>query len=100
MEIIKNIANDLAEISLKGRLDTTTAPALDDEINAIIPNVSKIVLDFAELDYLSSAGLRVILCTQKAMSAKNGSFVIKHVNDTIMDVFDMTGFTSILTIEK
>ncbi|MCQ2087264.1 MAG: STAS domain-containing protein [Bacilli bacterium] len=100
MEIVKTINGADACFALTGRLDTTTAPSLDSEVNGIIPNVSSIVFDFANLDYLSSAGLRVILCTQKAMTAKGGKFVIKNVNDTIMDVFDMTGFTSILTIEK
>ena len=99
MEIIKNINNGEGIFSLKGRLDTTTAPSLDAAVNEAIGSLDKIVFDFAELEYLSSAGLRVILCTQKAMAAKNGSLIIKHVNDTIMDVFDMTGFTSILTIE-
>lgn len=100
MEIIKTINNNEVTLALKGRLDTTTAPDLDAEVNTLIPDAEKIIFDFTDLDYLSSAGLRVILCTQKAMTAKKGTFVIKNVNDTIMDVFDMTGFTSILTIEK
>lgn len=100
MEIIKKNNNDEMTFSLKGRLDTTTAPLLDEEVNKDINNISKLIFDFAGLEYLSSAGLRVILSTQKAISAKGGSFIIKNVNDTIMDVFDMTGFTSILTIEK
>lgn len=100
MEIVKTNNNDEMIFALKGRLDTTTAPSLDVEVREAVQNTNKIVFDFAELEYLSSAGLRVILSTQKAIVAKNGSFIIKHVNDTIMDVFDMTGFTSILTIEK
>lgn len=100
MEIIKNINNDEINFALVGRLDTTTAPSLDAAIAEVMPSAKKIVLDFAQLEYLSSAGLRVILSTQKAIAAKSGEFIIKHVNDTIMDVFDMTGFTSILTIEK
>ena len=100
MEIIKNVNGSEVVLSLKGRLDTTTAPSLDAAVNEIANNAKSIVFDFTDLEYLSSAGLRVILVTQKTMSAKGGKFVIKHVNDTIMDVFDMTGFTSILTIEK
>ena len=100
MEIIKNINNDEINFALVGRLDTTTAPNLDAAVNEVISNSNKIIFDFAELEYLSSAGLRVILSTQKTIAAKNGTFIIRHVNDTIMDVFDMTGFTSILTIEK
>lgn len=100
MDIIKNINNEEINFKLVGRLDTTTAPELDVAVNEVMPNAMKIIFDFAELEYLSSAGLRVILSTQKAIAAKSGEFIIKHVNDTIMDVFDMTGFTSILTIEK
>lgn len=100
MEIIKNINNEEINFALVGRLDTTTAPSLDAAIAEVMPNAKKIIFDFAQLEYLSSAGLRVILSTQKTIAAKNGEFIIRHVNDTIMDVFDMTGFTSILTIEK
>ena len=100
MEIIKNVNGSEVVLSLKGRLDTTTAPSLDAAVNEVTGSATSVVFDFEGLEYLSSAGLRVILVTQKTMSAKGGKFVIKNVNDTIMDVFDMTGFTSILTIEK
>ncbi|MCQ2776197.1 MAG: STAS domain-containing protein [Bacilli bacterium] len=98
MEIKKNIANDEAVIALSGRLDTTTAPELEKVLTEIVPTINSLVLDFEELEYLSSAGLRVLLNTQKAIS-KQGKMIIRHVNDVIMDVFDMTGFSSILTIE-
>lgn len=98
MEILKNVENGSATVELVGRLDTVTAPDLEKELSELIPTVSSLVLDFAKLDYLSSAGLRVLLNAQKAI-AKNGKMIIRHVNDIIMDVFDMTGFSSILTIE-
>lgn len=99
MEIIKNREGDCLTIALTGKLDTTSAPDLEEELKTCLEGVTKLVFDFAELSYLSSAGLRVLLNTQKIMS-KQGSMVIKHVNDVIMDVFDMTGFSSILTIEE
>jgi len=99
MEIKKTVDEALTTIALSGSLDTNTAPLLEKELEDVVPNANAIDLDFAELNYLSSAGLRVILTLQKSLSAKGGKLVIRHVNDTIMDVFDMTGFSSILTIE-
>ena len=99
MTINKQIEGQEAVIALEGRLDTVTAPDLEKELQEILPNITKLVFDFANLEYLSSAGLRVLLNTQKIIS-KVGKMIVKNVNDTIMDVFDMTGFTSILTIEK
>lgn len=98
MTINKQIEGQEAVIALEGRLDTVTAPDLEKELQEILPNITKLVFDFANLEYLSSAGLRVLLNTQKIIS-KVGKMIVKNVNDTIMDVFDMTGFSSILTIE-
>lgn len=98
MDIRTTMLNNEAILSLSGRLDTVTAPELENKINEIMPSISGLILDFSKLEYLSSAGLRVLLNTQKAMTGR-GALVIKHVNDMIMDVFDMTGFSSILTIE-
>lgn len=98
MEILKKLEGDKATICLQGRLDTITAPELEKELGVILPNLKTLVFDFENLEYLSSAGLRVLLNSQKVMN-KQGTMVVRHVNDTIMDVFDMTGFTSILTIE-
>ena len=83
---------------LLGRLDTTTAPKLEAELKESLPGVEKLVLDFEKLDYLSSAGLRVLLATQKTMN-KQGKMVVRHVNDTIAEIFEVTGFCDILTIE-
>lgn len=85
-------------IALTGRLDTTTAPQLEARLNAEIADVKELAFDFEKLDYISSAGLRVILAAQKIMN-KQGSMVIRNVNSDIMEVFDITGFSDILTIE-
>lgn len=98
MEIIKTINGNEATIALTEKLDTTSAPQLEEELKTLLPGKEKIIFDFEKLDYLSSAGLRILLNTQKVMS-KQGCMIIRNVNDVIMDVFDMTGFSSILTIE-
>ena len=98
MEIILNKNASAMVVAIKGRLDTTTAPQLEAKLNAEIAGVTDLKLDFAELDYISSAGLRVILAAQKTMN-KQGSMVIANVNSDIMEVFDITGFSDILTIE-
>ena len=98
MTIEKKIDGENLELILSGRLDTTTAPELEREINENINGVEKLVFDFAALDYLSSAGLRVLLATQKIMN-KQGEMIIKNVNETINEIFEVTGFCDILTIE-
>lgn len=85
-------------IELTGRLDTTTAPQLESELKHNISGVERLVFDFIKLEYLSSAGLRVLLSAQKVMN-KQGEMVIKNVNETIADIFEVTGFSDILTIE-
>ena len=96
IEIKKNAEE--AIIELVGRLDTTTAPALDKTINEDIEGVKNLVLDFNGLEYISSAGLRVLLGAQKKMQ-KIGSMKVKNVCEEVMDVFEMTGFADILVIE-
>ena len=85
-------------ITLTGRLDTTTAPQLESELKANLDGVEKLTLDFAGLAYLSSAGLRVLLAAQKIMN-KQGSMVVRNINETIAEIFEVTGFCDILTIE-
>lgn len=85
-------------VALTGRLDTTTAPQLEAELKQSLDGVKKLVLDFAALEYLSSAGLRVLLAAQKRMN-KQGEMIIRHVNETIADIFEVTGFSDILTVE-
>lgn len=98
MEINLTKIDGAMNIALTGRLDTTTAPQLEAKLNAEIADVKELALDFEKLDYISSAGLRVILAAQKIMN-KQGSMVIRNVNSDIMEVFDITGFSDILKIE-
>lgn len=98
MEIKKTKENDKLTISLSGRLDTSTAPNLENDIKDL-SGVTELVFDFADLEYISSAGLRVLLATQKVMNIQ-GKMIIRHANSTIQEVFDITGFCDILTIEK
>lgn len=98
MNINKTVENGKITLDLEGRLDTTTAPELESELKDSLDGITELEFNFAALDYLSSAGLRVILAAQKIMN-KQGKMVIKNVNDTIMEVFEVTGFADILTIE-
>ena len=97
LNINKTIENGKALFALAGRLDTTTAPDLEKELKESLDGVSELVLDFAELDYISSAGLRVLLSAQKIMNCR-GSMKVINVNETIMEIFEVTGFSDILTI--
>lgn len=97
MNITKTCEGDKLMIALEGRLDTNTSPELDKVLNDSLEQVKELVLDFAQLVYISSAGLRVMLKAQKAMN-KKGSMVVTNVRDEIMEIFDVTGFTDILTI--
>ena len=96
IEIKKNAEETIIE--LVGRLDTTTAPALDKAISSDIEGAKKLVIDFKSLEYISSAGLRVLLGAQKKMQ-KIGSMKVINVCEEVMEVFEMTGFADILTIE-
>lgn len=98
MTINKTTEGNKLTLVLEGRLDTTTAPQLEAVVKSDLAGMSEVTLDFEKLEYLSSAGLRVILAAQKIMN-KQGSMVIRHVNETIMEVFEVTGFSDILTIK-
>lgn len=98
MTINKNLNATELTLALAGRLDTTTAPQLEAELKTSLIGMNSLMMDFAELEYISSAGLRVLLSAQKVMN-KQGKMVIQHVNETIMEVFEVTGFSDILTIE-
>ena len=98
MTIEKKLNATELNITITGRLDTTTAPQLEAELKQSYAGVDKLVLDFAALEYLSSAGLRVLLQAQKTMN-KQGEMIIKNVNETIHEIFEVTGFIDILTIE-
>ena len=98
MTIEKNLNTAELTVKVTGRLDTTTAPELEASLNESYNGVTKLVLDFASLEYLSSAGLRVLLQAQKTMN-KQGEMVVKNVNETISEIFEVTGFSDVLTIE-
>ena len=98
MTIEKNLSGTQLNVKVSGRLDTTTAPELEAEVMGAISGVTKLVLNFEALEYLSSAGLRVLLQAQKIMN-KQGEMIIKNVNETINEIFEVTGFIDILTIE-
>lgn len=98
MKITKKQNASSLEIALEGRLDTTTAPELERAMKESLDGVSELTLDFEKLEYISSAGLRVLLSAQKKMSRQGGMKLV-HVGEIIMEVFEVTGFTDILTIE-
>ena len=98
MEILQNKNGNTLNITLQGRLDTTTAPQLEEVISTSLEGVTTLIFDFSPLDYISSAGLRVLLSAQKQMN-KQGEMKIMNVNESIMEIFEVTGFSDILTIE-
>ena len=98
MDINKNVNGSAVTLEVAGRLDTTTAPQLEAELQGCMETAEELTLDFAKLDYISSAGLRVLLATQKVMG-KKGGMKLRNVCAEIMEVFEITGFTDILTIE-
>ena len=98
MTITKKQDGTALEIALEGRLDTMTAPMLSKELKNSLEGVTRLTLDFEGLEYISSAGLRVLLAAQSAMD-RQGEMKVVHVNDTIQEIFEMTGFAAVLTIE-
>lgn len=98
MTIEKITNNEELTMLLEGRLDTITAPQLEAELKDNIDGVEKLILDFKALEYISSAGLRVLLSAQKIMN-KQGEMTIRNVNETVAEVFEITGFADVLTIE-
>ncbi len=98
MNIQKTVTGTTLTVKLEGRLDTTTAPQLEKELRDSMDGTTCLVIDLAELAYISSAGLRVLLAMQKIMN-RQGVMRIKNANETVMDIFEVTGFSDILTIE-
>ncbi|MBO6146884.1 MAG: STAS domain-containing protein [Lachnospiraceae bacterium] len=99
MNITQNKEGSKLTIGLEGRLDTTTAPQLENELKTAVDGIEELVFDMKDLAYISSAGLRVLLSAQKVMN-KQGTMVIRNANEEIMEIFDVTGFVDILTIES
>ena len=98
MTINKTVNGNALTIALEGRLDTTTAPELEQALKESLDGAQELIMDFSKLDYISSAGLRVLLSAHKTMRAKGGMKVV-NVNEIVKEVFDVTGFADILTIE-
>lgn len=98
MEIVKDHTEGSLTLALAGRLDTVSAPSLEAELKRSISDVRELVFDFQKLEYISSAGLRVLLSAQKVMN-RQGRMVIRNVSSDVLDVFEVTGFTDFLTIE-
>jgi anti-sigma B factor antagonist len=98
LNIDKTIENGIAILALEGRLDTLTAPELDQAIRALPEETEGLVLDMENLEYISSAGLRVLLTGHKKMAGKQG-MKVRDVNETIMEIFEVTGFANVLAIE-
>lgn len=97
MTIKKEANGNELKVTVAGRLDTTTAPELESELKASMDGVENLILDFKNLEYISSAGLRVLLSTQKTMNTQ-GKMTVSSVNDVIMEIFEVTGFSEILNI--
>lgn len=98
MKLNKILEGTMLKIEVEGRLDTSTAPSLEIEIKRNITGVTELILDIEKLDYLSSAGLRVLLSAQKVMNTQ-GTMIIKNANETVLEVFEVTGFSDFLTVE-
>ena len=98
MTIETTLTDKTLTVKVSGRMDTTTAPQLEAELKRKVGGKETLILDFDNLEYLSSAGLRVVLAAQKVMN-RQGKMIVRHVNETIMDIFEVTGFVDILTIE-
>lgn len=98
MNIQKTVNGTALVVELDGRLDTTTSPKLEEELRSSIDGITSLVIDFEKLEYISSAGLRVLLAMQKIMN-RQGKMLLKNVNETVMEVLEVTGFVDILSIE-
>lgn len=99
MTITKNINEDSMTIAIEGRLDTTTAPQLEAEIQSLAENIKNLEVDLSAVDYVSSAGLRVMLVAYKKMTAAAGTFAVSGATPSVKEVFDMTGFSKVLNLK-
>ena len=99
LKINKSVEDGKALYTLEGRIDTITAPELTDDVKRVIDGVTELIFDFEKVEYITSAGLRLLLAAQKSMDAKNGTMKVLHVNNEIMELFESTGFAAILTFE-
>jgi anti-sigma B factor antagonist len=100
MNIATSVDGNKAHISIEGKLSVSTSPDLDREIFALPETVNEFVLDLSGLEYISSAGLRVLVSTQKLAAGRGGSMLLLHPRDEVSEVFDMTGLSDVFTIER
>lgn len=98
MNIRKKVNGSVLEVEVEGRLDTTTSPKLEEELRSSVAGITSLIIDFEKLEYISSAGLRVLLAMQKIMN-RQGEMLLKNVSETVMEVFEVTGFVDILNIQ-
>ena len=99
MNIVKKLNGSELFVEIEGNIDSTTAPELNDSLNQSMKGINSLILDFKKVDYISSAGLRVLLVACKTMSGQ-GKMIVRNANKNVMDIFLMTGFDNILTIEN
>ena len=99
MNITMKTEGSRLSVAFEGRLDTATTPQAEEKVKGCLTNVKELVLDFAQLNYISSAGLRLLLSLQKTMNVQ-GSMKILHANETVKEIFEVTGFSDILTVEE
>ena len=99
MEVKFNKQDSTLTVAISGNIDTVTAPELDTKLQENLSGIKDLILDFAAVDYISSAGLRVILMTNQLMEDVDGNMTVKNVNEDVRDVFEMTGFDSLLNLD-
>ena len=99
MTITRTMDGTKVTLAVDGRLETITAPQLEAEVKALLPQTTEMVIDFTNVVYCSSAGLRVLLFAHKSMAAKGGKLIVKGANETVTQVFDATGLTSVLNLQ-
>ncbi len=100
LSVTKNLEGTKLTVNAVGRIDTYTAPQLDDEVTSALEGVTEFVLDFSQIEYISSAGLRLLVAWQKTMTAKGGRFSVCHLADSIYSIFTATGLTDFIDIQK
>ena len=98
LDIEKKASGSKLEITLIGRLDTTSSPKLEEMIKEVLPGIELLIFDFKDLEYISSAGLRILLSAQKTMN-KQGKMIVNNVSEEVNEIFEVTGFSDILTME-
>ena len=98
MDIIKEIAKSEMTIRLRGRLETTTAPKLEEVVENELDDIMTLIINMENVEYVSSAGLRILLGAEKKMKARSGKLIVEHIPDAVMDVFKITGFDKVLTL--